>query len=282
LLILSHPHADHYGGFVSGTTANSKGGLLKDAGIISVTTIVDSGYDTYGSYYMSSWVNGVRAYWIGQGAAYYAIENLVDGHTYDAIWNLNDDLRLQWLETSNYATPGGAGADDANDNSIAFDLRYGTYDFILMGDLPTAPEEDVYNTYKNQSFIPTGDTVIFKGCHHGSNGANDSYLLSFLKPTYAWVSAGVVDGSQTSSGPSAQHPYKAARSRIEAWTTTARLWWNGTAGTLDMSIPVDYSSFSIHGEGRKHAVYYYGGALVDPDTEKDTPLESTKWALSGC
>ena len=36
-----------------------------------------------------------------------------------------------------------------------------------------------------------------------------------------------------------------------------------------------------HGLGRKYGNYYYNGALVDPDSEKDTPLESTKWAASG-
>lgn len=281
LLILTHPHADHYGGFTNGRTGSSQGGTLIDGGITSVKKIVDSGIDsTSVSFYGSAFVNGIRRYWVNQGAEYQAISTLVGNHTYDAIWSLTETLSIQWLDTGNYSPAGGyIDSGVANDYSVACDIRYGSYDFFMAGDLPSGPEDDLVAKYRNQSFLKAGNQVIFKACHHGSNGSNDSNLLSFLSPRYAWASAGITDENKTSAGiKSTQHPYRTARSRIESSTGRDKMWWNGTAGTLAMTIPTDYSSFAIHGVGRQYADYYVSGALVGRDTEKDVPLESTKWA----
>jgi hypothetical protein len=150
----------------------------------------------------------------------------------------------------------------------------------MAGDLPSGPEDDLVAKYRNNSFLKAGNQMIFKACHHGSAGSNDYTLISFLKPAYAWASAGIISDNVTSSGPQkSQHPFKSARDRIEASTGKDKMWWNGTAGTLEMSIPNDYSSFSIKGVGREYADYYdRSGALVDRVSEKEVPLESTKWA----
>lgn len=281
MLVLTHPHTDHYGGFFDCTNSYNNGGALSEAGITSVTKFVDSGADQYSTTFQSQWANTFRAYWVNKGATYYAIENIVSGHMFDAIWTLADNFRIQWLDTSNYATPGGAAASDANYNSVSCDVRFGTYDFILCGDLPSTPEEQLATNYASNKFVATGNTVVFKACHHCSKTANSATFLAFLKPTYAWASAGFESGNTTTAGiQSQQHPYKDPRTRIETYTTVARMWWNGTSGTLIMSIPADSSSFSIHGVGRQYGDYYVSGVLVPRDSEKDTPLESTKWAAS--
>jgi beta-lactamase superfamily II metal-dependent hydrolase len=283
LLIVTHPHTDHYGGFVNGSTSPEMGGSLSDGGITSVSKFVDNGVDSY-SYagYASMYVNGFRKYWINKGASYSGIANLVNGHTYDATWALTSSLSVQWLDTGNYVPVGGTSDSDANSNSVACDIRYGTYDFFMAGDLPSSPEGDLLSKYQSHSFLKAGNHVIYKGLHHGSNGANSSALLSFLNPEYSWVSSGITSANSTSAGiKSSQHPYKSARTRIEAQTGTDKLWWNGTAGTLKMAIPSDCSSFSITGVGRHYGDYYVGGTLVERMSEKDLPLEMTKWAQAG-
>jgi beta-lactamase superfamily II metal-dependent hydrolase len=284
LLIITHPHSDHYGGFTNGQTSPFSGGTLSDGGITSVGKIVDSGIDsTSVSYYGSSVVRGFRNYWVAKGAEYSAISTLVEGHTYDAVWPLTDALSVQWLDTGNYAPAGGSiTSGDLNDYSVACNIRFGSYDFFMAGDLPSAPEDDLVAKYRDNSFLKAGNQVIYKACHHGSNGANDSTLISFLSPSYAWASAGITDTNNTSAGiKSSQHPYKTARSRIETSTGKDKMWWNGTAGTLEMSIPEDYSSFSIKGFGRQYEDYYVGGSLVAKESETAVPLESTQWAQAG-
>lgn len=281
LLILSHPHSDHYGGFTEGITSPSMGGSFVDAGITAISTIVDNGFDSYSSYFQGVWGNGIRSYWVKKGSVYKDIYSIVSGHTYDATWILNQDLSISWLDTGYYPTPSGLVSRDGNSTSIACSIHYGKYDFVMVGDLPSTPENGLASKYQAHPFIPSGDTVVFKAAHHGSPGANDSSFLGLIKPRYGWASAAIAGASQSSSGPSAQHPYKAARSRIEAFTGVDHFFWNGTSGTLQMNIPIDLSSFSIHGEGRRYGDYYANGVLVDPFSETDTPLEKTKWALAG-
>lgn len=283
LVVLTHPHTDHYGGVYGGTTSAGNGGTLIDGGITSVTKIIDNGADGYSAAsYATYWTNGVRSYWVGKGAVYTPIASVVSGHMYDATWTLSGPLSVQWLDTSNYPTVGGAGPTDANEGSVACDMKFGTYDFIMCGDLPSTPEETLVTNYTGHAFIDSGDTVIYKACHHCSSTSNSANFLAFLKPTYGFTESGIDDGNATSSGVvSNQHPYADARTRIETYTGADHLWWVGTCGTLMMTIPSDCSSFTIHGAGRKYGTYYYNGLVVDPDSEKDTPLESTKWASTG-
>jgi beta-lactamase superfamily II metal-dependent hydrolase len=273
LLVLTHPHDDHYGGFNANAT-------LLNAGITGITTIVDSGADSYSSYYVSSWVNSVRKYWINKGSAYYPVEHLVDG-TYNSRISFANGLSVTFLDTGNYTAPGGAASSDANPTSVALSLHYGKSDFVMVGDLPTDAEGTLMAKNPSLSaFIPTVDQVIYKAAHHGSNGANSAAFMSYLKPSYAWASAGLDPANTSSPRPStAQHPYTSARARIEAYTTVSHLWWNGTSGTLDMSVTYG-GAFSIAGEGRT-TNYYSGGAIVDAASEKDTPLEATQWAKMG-
>ena len=282
LLVLTHPHDDHYGGFTNGSTPAHKGGTLVDGGITSLKSIVDCGALTYSSGYENDYVNGFRSYWINHGAVYQGIADLVTKDPYQAITFIDPSFQIQWLDTGNYLPLGGDADGDANAYSVACDVRFGSYDFFLAGDLPSSPERKLVSLYHDHSFLKEGNHLIYKACHHGSNGANDADLLSFLKPEVAWVSAGITGANGTSNGiVSFQHPFREARARIEQMTGRDYLWWNGTAGTLTMNVSADFSSFSISGAGRHYGDYYIGGKLVDRLEEKDLPLEQTKWALAG-
>jgi hypothetical protein len=195
--------------------------------------------------------------------------------------SFGNDLSVTFLDTGNYTTPGGASASDANPTSVALSLHYGMSDFVMVGDLPTAAEGTLMaKNPKASAFIPTGDQVIYKAAHHGSSGANSAAFMNYLKPSYAWASAGIDPTNTNSPQPHAtQHPYSDARARIEAYTTTSHLWWNGTSGTLDMAVTYG-GVFSLAGEGRK-TNYYSAGVIVDAASEKNTPLEETQWAKMG-
>jgi beta-lactamase superfamily II metal-dependent hydrolase len=277
MLVLTHPHNDHYG------SINSRS-VFTNAGINNVNYIIDNGADTYNSSYENGWVKSVRQSFVSSGALYYPIKALVNQNV-KPIFHICDDLTITFLDTGYYIEPGSNGATgNPNSNSVAFSLRAGTYDFVMVGDLPSDGEAGLMKKNPDVTkFIPSGDKVIYKAAHHGSNGGSSNEFMDYLKPTYGWASAGITSKSQTSSGPIEQHPYKNARARIEEETGIDNFYWNGTAGTLDFSFPHDFSSLSITGLGRTQANYYdyQTKTIVDPDSEKNTPLEKTRWAAKG-
>lgn len=273
MLILTHPHGDHYGGMPLS--------VFNNASITSIPIIIDSGADTYSSQtYVNNWVRGVRSYFLSRGSKYYPVKELVDG-TYPSRFAVTEDLSLTFLDTGNYTEPGGDGSE-GNPTSVAFSLRAKTYDFVMVGDIPSRVESDIMASNERSPFINDGDTVIYKAAHHGSNGSNSTPFINYLSPSYAWCSSGITDSSSSSSGPRSQHPFVGARNRIEAKTGKDNLYWNGTMGTIDFSLDAAFTNLTIHGEGRKASSYYdKAGQVVDPDLEKDLPLEKTVWASFG-
>jgi hypothetical protein len=117
--------------------------------------------------------------------------------------------------------------------------------------------------------------------------------MNFLSPKYGFTSSGIIACNSASTGvainsdptgpvdtPStAQHPFKNAAIAITKKTGAANFFWNGTAGTILMSLNESFASFTMAGEGRKYGYgYNMSGSLVDSVSEKSTPLFSTKWA----
>jgi beta-lactamase superfamily II metal-dependent hydrolase len=282
ILVLTHPHTDHYGSFYGGTATAANGGVMADAGITAVSHIIDDGLDSYGSGYISNWVNGVRSHYT-VNSNYQSISTIVSGHTYDAIWNITPSIYIQWLDSGTYATE---DSTSANNNSVCCDLHFGTYEYVMVGDAQDTEVNSLMSNYSGTNkFIKSTDTVIFKACHHCSGTAdsgNTSTFLNYVSPSYGWASAGITSANAAKTTPStAQHPYKNGATSITNKTGTANFYWNGTAGTLDMTLDESFANFSIVGEGR---VYGYGykmsGTLVDANSEKTTPLFSTQWATT--
>jgi hypothetical protein len=286
VLILTHPHNDHYGAmFKTGTYEATSGGTIAAAGVTSVTKIVDSGYD--GS--ATEWTS-IKSYYENQSPAaeFSTISSLTSGHVHDAIWQIAPQVSIQWLYSSTYATDqSSTGQNTYNNNSVLCDLHFGTYEYVMLGDAQSTEVNAMISAYSSQTFITAGDTVVFKACHHCSGSAdsgNTKSLMDFLSPSYGWASGGISssNGANKVSTPATkQHPYKNGATSITNKTGTANFYWNGSAGTLDITLDESFANFTIGGEGR---VYGYGykmsGTLVDANSEKTTPLFSTQWATT--
>jgi len=291
VVVLTHSHSDHYGGFTYGTTAASKGGTLADAGITSVGHFVDSGWDN------NSYWTSLKNHYVTLGATDETILSLIENNIYDSIWNIAPSCSIQWLYSSTY-TASTKNSSSSNNNSVLCDLKFGTYEWVMMGDAQDIEVNSMLSYYSSKTFVKSGDSVVFKACHHCSGtteSGNTSELMNFLSPKFGFTSSGIIACNSASMGvainndptgpadtPStAQHPFKNAATAITNKTGAANFFWNGTAGTIDMSLDENFSSFKMAGEGRKYGYgYKMNGSLVDSASEKSTPLFSTKWATT--
>jgi hypothetical protein len=293
VVVLTHSHSDHYGGFTNGKTSASNGGTLADAGITSVGHFVDSGWDNN-----SSWTS-LKNHYVTLGATDQTILSLTQNNIYDSVWNIAPSCSIQWLYSSTY-TASTKTSSSSNNNSVLCDLKFGTYEWVMMGDAQDIEVNSMLSYYSSKTFVKSGDNVVFKACHHCSGtteSGNTSALINFLNPKYGFTSSGIIPCNSASTGEkaysdtvlgpvdtpaTAQHPYKNAATAITNKTGAANFFWNGTAGTICMSLNEAFSSFSMVGEGRKYGYgYNMSGSLVDPASEKSTPLFSTKWATTG-
>lgn len=73
---------------------------------------------------------------------------------------------------------------DTNDASVSLVVTYGNQSVLLTGDLPS-----IYEPKLLQVVLPRHVT-IYKAGHHGSKYSSGDRLLSYIRPTYAVVSAG--------------------------------------------------------------------------------------------
>lgn len=74
---------------------------------------------------------------------------------------------------------------ETNDASVSVVVSYGEQAFLLTGDLGSTHEGELI-----QSVLPKHITV-YKAGHHGSKYSSGEQLLTYIKPEYAIISAGV-------------------------------------------------------------------------------------------
>lgn len=80
----------------------------------------------------------------------------------------------------------GEKFSDTNSASVSLVLTYGDESFLLTGDLPSTNEPILLSA----GLLPKNVTV-YKAGHHGSKYSSGEQLLSYIKPEYAVISAGV-------------------------------------------------------------------------------------------
>lgn len=286
MVVLSHQHSDHYGGFDNGA--------IQNGGITEVGAVVDNGVMNYGSSYRSIWENGVRSYWQNKGAEYLPVQNIIaDGGSIQ----IDEGVYLHFLDTGYIPTYGSTGnSDNANLDSVALCLRFGDVAFLCCGDMASSEEESsVMRLHSNSNgtpwFTEGASTVVYKANHHGAvtHGCNSTSYLNWVAPDYGWSSSAIVEANETSGSFSAQHPYEGAYNSIvnaignsttlkDGEVADDRFFWNGTMGTFHWDFSTLESEVSIYGDGRERAVYYgTDGTLVDPAEEKDLPFYKTEF-----
>lgn len=283
MVVLSHQHSDHYGGF--------ENNAIQNGGITSVGTVVDNGvfYD-YGAYH-TIWESGVRNYWTNRGAAYLPVQDALE-----TPYEIDNGAYVIFVDTGYYPTY-GSGGEDENENveSIAMCLRFGATAVVCCGDLAGSEQENSLMRLNSKSdgsawFLEGATNVIYKAAHHGavSYGCNSLEYTEWLTPTYAWSSSAITEQNQTTAGVvRGQHPYQGAYENIVTSINWARglqhfddgedyFFYNGTMGTFHFVFASTSSEPTVSGDGRKRADYYTEqGVLVDPEEEKDLPFHRT-------
>lgn len=215
LLILTHPHGDHYGGYSA----------LK-AAVDSVGMIVDYGY--YDSR-LENYHRDIVDYYVSQGSEYHRIyDNVheIDGgqkRTY-----VTPDLFIDWLDTGYYTEfyDDGPMVDDINVTSLAGILAYRDFTFFFSGDLQNNPEgyegtggngeTSLVNLNSANSEV-FHEVTMMKAAHHSSSKANNDVLLNVLEPKLVTISAGAPPETESYNGKTgvcAGHPHIQALMRF--------------------------------------------------------------------
>lgn len=286
LLILTHPHADHYGGYPA----------LKSA-VSSIDMIVDYGYYYSGG---ESYRRNIRDYYVNAGTEYHRIYDMVHEtnsgmkRTY-----ITSELFIDWLDTGYYQETYSSGptVDDLNVTSVAGILAYREFSYFFSGDLQD--NSDGYDGSgglgeSNLVSLNSTDTARFhkvtmmKAAHHGSSKANNNVLLNVLQPKIVTISAGAPDPSTSYGGKTGVcggHPHYAALARYLTQGSkriVPKLFLNFVNGTTSFvtdgltsvymeGAPLHMSYQGTYGSGQISKVY---GAIDDIHHH----IQETSWA----
>lgn len=156
LAILSHPHADHYGGFET---------VLGQYEVGSFWRSQDTDPDTHGPKY-STLLDAL------------ALENLVPIQL-----EAGEQVtfgQLQWTVLGPEQLIGGPEND--NENSLVLLATYGNVHFLFVGDIETKGESQLLDIA-----LPDGK-VVLKVAHHGSDTSTSLAFLNWAQPEFAVIS----------------------------------------------------------------------------------------------
>lgn len=246
MLIATHGHADHIGGFQAGAL-NS---------IENVDLIVDYGY-TDNDYY-----ERYRTYFNSDYYAAYDCVNFQNGAY--KIFNFSSNLSVEILDTGQYAEknkPLHSDCSDENEHSVVCLLTFGKNTYLYTGDISRN-----YEDYLRDENIE--NVTVYKAAHHGavSNNTNSVSFLNYINPDICVVSASIVDQNNWQSQ---MHPTKGFVSRIlktDKIRQSKNLYFNGTMGTIHLQDNgIDLPT--VTGLGAKRG-YYFNGELVSGEDNK--------------
>jgi beta-lactamase superfamily II metal-dependent hydrolase len=163
LAILSHPHADHYGGFFA---------VFATYRVLEFWRSTDTTPDTSGTGYASFGsalaAEGLTTTFLTRG------ERRASGQL---VWDVLGPGPLR-------TTP--VDAND-NNNSLVLLLSFGNTHYLFMGDVESGGETALFS-----SALPIGPLVL-KVAHHGSATSTSSALLDWATPDAAIISTGYAD-----------------------------------------------------------------------------------------
>lgn len=258
VLIGTHGHGDHLGGFSNGALNN----------INSVGLIIDYGYADGGN---SKTYESIRDSYVKLGAKYYSAYDCVNyTNGGQKKYKFSDDLSLEVLNTNQYAKTGSkATSDNENDYSVVVKLQFKNHSYLFSGDI--SGDELIFEESLMKEDIE--NITVYKAAHHGSSthNTNSKRFLEFINPEICLISAAIVD----SFNPFANdHPSKIFLSRLyelNKISSSRNVYFNGTMGTIHL-VDNGINNIGVTGFGATKG-YYYNGAKVTG--ENSYKLDST-------
>ncbi|HED23673.1 MAG TPA: ComEC/Rec2 family competence protein, partial [Firmicutes bacterium] len=159
LAVITHPHEDHYGGFLPVT------------GAIPVGTLLISPQESDSPFY--------RELLTGAAAGGTAIFPASAGQ----IWHCGSDLRLEFLSPPEQSMFQGTGSD-LNNNSLVFRLCFGEISLLFTGDI----EDQAVESLLSRDLDLKSDLLVVP--HHGGYLENMPRLLKRVQPQAAVIQVG--------------------------------------------------------------------------------------------
>ncbi len=158
LVILTHPHDDHFG---------SMADVLRR---YNVASVMATDYET-------------------KQASYSELLKVVEQQKIPVLrpWNSDfviDNVHFNFLFP--YSSMAKTKLQTANNASIVFKLSYGTMDFLFTGDAEAPVEEKLLANNKNDL-----EAEVLKLGHHGSDTSSTEDFLKTVKPQFAIASVGI-------------------------------------------------------------------------------------------
>ncbi|MPM72054.1 hypothetical protein SDC9_119027 [bioreactor metagenome] len=239
LMIVSHPHEDHIGGFPGFVSSN----------VTKIGMLVDYGYRYTGSsesYYYNQIRNQISSKWNGvYHPVYDCVNSLNNGlpRTY-----ITQELFIDWIDTGVYQsnpnlsysnlTYNGSSISDLNITSVTGILSYKNFSYFFDGDMQNTTsygdiDGEINMVSLNSSNPLFHKVTMSKIAHHGSTTGTYTQLLTAITPKISFISAGRVDSSNSYGslvGACSGHPHAATLARIKNAGIEAYL--NSASGTL--------------------------------------------------
>lgn len=179
LIIITHPHLDHYGGLIK---------TLKDLKDLEIGQVFDSGVKTTSSTYAK-----LLEQFLAKKVKFKIPRK---GEKV----NFNNDISLSILAPQEPLLTNTKS--DINNSSIVAKLVYKNVSFLFTGDIEDESQEQIL-----ESFSPSDlNSTILKVAHHGSRYTTSDKFLEDVNPKIAVISTG--------KGNTYGHPHKEALERI--------------------------------------------------------------------
>ncbi len=253
VLILTHPHADHYGGWPALTNSFDK-----------INYIFDYGYDE-----ASAYIDNVRLNYFAKGAKYRSIYDVTHGvDNLSSRFYLAPNAFIDWIDTGLYnpVLTSSSLYSDENVTSIVGILNFNNFSFLFNGDLQgeasygdSGIDGEASLLEMNENNPNFHQVSMLKVAHHGSYLATTYPLLNKLNPQIAIISAGRPASDESYAGTygiCAGHPHDQTIERLYNYqnrreTEVYLNYLNGTTSFISDGL----TSVYMHGSPLKSAPY---------------------------
>ena len=259
LLVITHPHGDHIGGFNNGLFNN-----------YSITNLVDFGYT-----YVTDGDDEISSPYIYNRYIQERTELIMNGTNYTPITDAlkqgkvkisdEDYLSLEWLKNNYYFEYGttfpNSSVSQTNPNitSVCFNLSYKNWNFLFMGDADSTYTETSIMKNHQKLYNDKNARVALKATHHASSTSLGTSFLRWSKAESVFCSAAMIDDicapNQVQLGSKEgyqNHPNRSTVKRIKNHLeslSSNQFYWNAINGTLKITCD-GVNDLTYFGDGR--------------------------------